>query len=383
MTDLQHREADLESGVERRYVELRFDGERTISGVAMRYGDTAKLPWGTSERFEPGAFGDVQGLDIILNKQHDRTLPLARTGGGGLKLTDSATDLQIKADLPETRDGDDTLALVRSKVLRGFSIEFIPIEWSEDRTNDVMTITRADLRNVAVVDRPAYPKATVNPRAEDDMTPDEITALATKAVEEALKKRDDAATAKNDAETLTKTVTEAVTASIEDVIERQIDEALEARGENPFKKKAKAKKKADGDDDDDEGQMAKKADGDDDDEGKMAKKAETDEEIEARVQARAELISMLTPMLPEGTETRGQSNHALLVLAVGDTVTEADKRSEDYLLAKVEGLIEARKRADEARPGTPTSGNPAPAAGRPNILRMAERRGMRKAGDSR
>ena len=46
-----------------RYFELRYDpamGERIIQGTALRYGDTATFPWGDKERFEPGAFGDLQ-----------------------------------------------------------------------------------------------------------------------------------------------------------------------------------------------------------------------------------------------------------------------------------------------------------------------------------
>ena len=47
------------SDVQTRYVELRFEGENVVSGTLMRYGDTARLPWGENERFEKGAFGDV------------------------------------------------------------------------------------------------------------------------------------------------------------------------------------------------------------------------------------------------------------------------------------------------------------------------------------
>ena len=51
-----------------RYVELRYDGERTISGVAMRYGDVATLydhgDGKVQEKFEPGCFGNVRGLDV-------------------------------------------------------------------------------------------------------------------------------------------------------------------------------------------------------------------------------------------------------------------------------------------------------------------------------
>ena len=72
-----------------------------------------------------GAFGSLAGADVILNRQHDRNAPLARTGGGGLSLEDGPDVLGIRAELPPTREADDVLALVRSGVLRGLSVEFV------------------------------------------------------------------------------------------------------------------------------------------------------------------------------------------------------------------------------------------------------------------
>ena len=63
-------------------------------------------------------------LDVILNIQHDRGKPIARTDGGGLVLTDSPQSLRIAATLNETRQCEDVLTLVRDRVLRGLSVEF-------------------------------------------------------------------------------------------------------------------------------------------------------------------------------------------------------------------------------------------------------------------
>ena len=147
---------------ENRFTELRQQG-RTITGTAVRYGDIATLPWGR-ERFEPGAFGMVVHADVILNSQHDRQTPLARTGGGGLFLQDGLKALEIKADLPNTASADDVLELVRKKVLRGLSIEFKAT--AERQESDLRIIERADLVGVAIVDKPAYPQASVAARAE-------------------------------------------------------------------------------------------------------------------------------------------------------------------------------------------------------------------------
>ena len=147
---------------ETRFAELRQQG-RTITGVAIRYGDIATLPWGR-ERFEPGAFGMVENLDVMLNSQHDRQAPLARTGGGGLFLSDSAAALGIKADMPDTQAANDVLELVRKKVLRGLSIEFQAT--AERQENDLRIVERADLYGVAVVDKPAYPGTDIAARAK-------------------------------------------------------------------------------------------------------------------------------------------------------------------------------------------------------------------------
>ena len=147
------------SEIERRFVELRHEGERRLSGVAVRYGDTATLPWGR-ERIEAGAFAPLG--DVILNAQHERAAPLARTGGGGLELMDAADALTSRADLPATRAGDDVLALVRSGVMRGLSIEFRSI--AERIEAGVRVIERATLAGVAVVDTPAYPASEVEAR---------------------------------------------------------------------------------------------------------------------------------------------------------------------------------------------------------------------------
>ena len=151
----------MTASVERRYIELRQGPGRTLEGVAIRYGDVAPMPWG-AERFESGAFGDVGSADVLLNVQHDRGRPLARTGGGGLVLADTPDALTIRADLPVTREGDDALALVRAGVLRGLSVEFRAV--AERIEAEVRVIERAALAAIGLVDTGAYPGSTVEAR---------------------------------------------------------------------------------------------------------------------------------------------------------------------------------------------------------------------------
>ena len=86
-----------------RFCEVRREG-RVLSGTAITYGDVARVG-SMRERFAPGALGDLAGADVLLNVQHDRAQPLARTGGGGLTLTDSATGLEVRAELPAHKIG--------------------------------------------------------------------------------------------------------------------------------------------------------------------------------------------------------------------------------------------------------------------------------------
>jgi len=145
---------------ETRFCEIRRDGRR-LSGVAMPYNREAEMPFGR-ERFDAGAFGDVAAADVILNMQHQRVAPLARTGGGGLVLTDGPDALRFAADLPATREADDTLTLVRAGVLRGASVEFRAV--AERMDAGVRVIEKAVLGALAIVDKPAYDAATIEAR---------------------------------------------------------------------------------------------------------------------------------------------------------------------------------------------------------------------------
>ena len=140
---------------ERRAFEFREAADGVLEGVVIPYGQTAKIG-GFSERFEAGSvtFGDV-----IANRQHDRKQPLARTGGGGLTLTDSATELRARIDLPDTADGRDVRELVKRGVLRGLSAEFRVQR--DSWAGSARTIHAATLTGLAVVDRGAYAGATV------------------------------------------------------------------------------------------------------------------------------------------------------------------------------------------------------------------------------
>ena len=70
----------------------------------MRYGEIATgAP--RPEKFLPGAF-KIPPDGVILNVQHDRNKPIARTPDT-LILTDTAESLELRADVPGTQEGTD------------------------------------------------------------------------------------------------------------------------------------------------------------------------------------------------------------------------------------------------------------------------------------
>lgn len=150
---------------EHRYAELQRGDGRTLRGKAVVYGDLAQI--GTRrERFAPGAFGpNVATQDVLLTMQHDRARPLARSGGGGLTLTDTREALEVRAELPDTREATDALQLVDSKILRGLSVEFRTMRDEFELATGTRVILAARLIAVSLVDRPAYGESTVSARA--------------------------------------------------------------------------------------------------------------------------------------------------------------------------------------------------------------------------
>ena len=142
---------------------LEADGALRLRGVAVRYGEVAgppQLPF--RERIEAGAFAPLG--DVHLDVQHRRDRLLARTGGGGLMLIDSPEALRFEAELPDTSEARDAVTLVRRGILRGASIEFASLQ--ERVVNGVVSVSRARLGGLGVVDAPAYLGSVIEARAE-------------------------------------------------------------------------------------------------------------------------------------------------------------------------------------------------------------------------
>ena len=350
----------MKPDVRQRFFELRYDGERKISGTALVYGDRASMPWGDEERFEPGAFGDLGVLDVILNVQHERGLPLARTQGGGLQLEDSKIRLDVSADIPETTAGNDALQNIKARILRGLSIEFIPREYTIEKEEGepwCEVIQQAELVGVAVVDRPAYSQSVIDQRRKQrsnrNMDEDKIRQIAQELLEKALKERSDGdIDTSNLAENLVGALTPAMREGVAEEVKAQVDAALKERDEAREATEKAEKDRKDAED------RAKEERG----------------TIVADAEKRAKLIVQVADLLPKEFDTEGKTRHEILIAAVGDEVENAEDRSEDYLEAKVEGILERREKA-----ATPPAGDEhaqdgsAYAGGTVNILKWPGR----------
>ncbi len=330
-----------------RFAALRWDdNSRVLSGTLIRYGDVAELSWGEKERFEPGAFGNVSAADVMLNVQHDRSRPLARSGGGGVTLDDTSERLRMEATLPDTADARDVLNLIRHRVLRGLSVEFYPKRSRKD--GDVVVISEAELKNVAVVDRPAYANSTLDWRQQ--MKADDIRQM----IEDALSKRAD-----DDSGTVADTVSAVVAAAVSGEfaeLRAERDAAVKKRNE-AIAKAAKAVETAEAA----EQRAEQLAEAQAAVEGQLAAaraeaRAEAVGEMRGEAAERAALLLRIDPLLADGLETRQMTTHDLLVAAVADEVDGAAERSEDYLTAKVESILERRQAADDL----PAPARPAP-----------------------
>lgn len=140
------------SELETRVFEIRsVDEDGTFEAYAVRYGEVADIGGRFKESFERGAFEG--STDIKIFRDHKEII------GHVLETEDRAEGFWFKARVALTSLGKDTLALLRSGALSKVSVGFVPIEQRDD--NGVVVRTKATLREISIVERPAYAGASV------------------------------------------------------------------------------------------------------------------------------------------------------------------------------------------------------------------------------
>ena len=133
--------------------EVRAENRR-LSGVAIRYGDTAQSH---RERFEAGSLRlDSQ---VILDWEHDAMRALAWSPSGGLELVDAPDAMRMTAELPPLPAADKALEEVRAGRVTGLSIRFRPVrERMGERYSDYRGSAVARHRDHAGAELPGQPR---------------------------------------------------------------------------------------------------------------------------------------------------------------------------------------------------------------------------------
>jgi uncharacterized protein len=154
-------------------VRAERDGSHRVSG-RFPYGQIAELGPRRREVFAGGAFRRrvIAGEEIHLLVAHDFARPIASTRAGSLTLKDGDDVLSFEAridpEIAETTHGRDALAMIRGRLATGVSPGFIVTPDGEEVVADGdglrRTVRAADLHELSIVTRPAYPAAQVEAR---------------------------------------------------------------------------------------------------------------------------------------------------------------------------------------------------------------------------
>ncbi len=153
--------------------ELRMSSDgKTVEGYAAVFNSDSQ-PIGTTgfiEQLAPGCFGRclAQKPDVILNRDHNPSILLARTKSGTLSLAQDAKGLQFKAALPDTSDARDLATLIKRGDIAGCSFAFTVArdgdEWNRNGSRRLIREI-GSLYDVAICGQPAYEATSVGLRS--------------------------------------------------------------------------------------------------------------------------------------------------------------------------------------------------------------------------
>lgn len=127
---------------------------RTISGIAVPYGQIATVNDGQRIRIEAGAL-PVDGKAPKLFLYHDASQPI----GTVTARVDTEEGMLFQAKIAKTALGDEALQLASEGVLDSVSVGINPKKFSWD--GDVMVVKKADWMELSMVPIPAFAGATI------------------------------------------------------------------------------------------------------------------------------------------------------------------------------------------------------------------------------
>ena len=152
--------------IETRNIELRFNEEdRTVTGIAVPYGQDANIGGAYTERFERGAISEDIS-DVKLFYGHEEPI------GKLIEGRDTESGFEIVARISDTARGNEVRTLLKDGVLNKFSVGFVPVE--SERDGSTVIRKSVSLREVSVVPFPAYAGATIQEVREDETPIEQI-----------------------------------------------------------------------------------------------------------------------------------------------------------------------------------------------------------------
>ena len=139
---------------------------RTITGVAVPYGETATVSDGTQVRFEKGAL-PVEGKAPKLFLYHDSSMPV----GLVTERVDTEEGMMFSARISATAAGDEALTLALDGVLDSVSVGVNPTKFSYD-DEGTMIVTEAEWLELSLVPIPAFAGAVIEKVLASAQEPD-------------------------------------------------------------------------------------------------------------------------------------------------------------------------------------------------------------------
>lgn len=135
----------------------RSEDNRTVSGIAVPYGDEIEYVRGYFETIAPGAFDPETNGPIKLFWAHRDVI------GTVTEARNTPEGLEITARISETTLGNDAYALARDGAIDRFSIGFVPLasDTRDEDGNTHVVHTSIEVREVSLVPFPAYNNAVV------------------------------------------------------------------------------------------------------------------------------------------------------------------------------------------------------------------------------
>ena len=127
---------------------------RTLSGIAVPYGETATVLDGTQVRFTQGSL-PVDGKAPKLFMYHDASQPV----GLVTERVDTDAGMLFTAKVSKTAAGDEALELAKDGVIDAVSVGVNPIEFDWD--GDVMVVKKGSWVELSLVPVGAFSGATI------------------------------------------------------------------------------------------------------------------------------------------------------------------------------------------------------------------------------